>query len=275
MGDIAKAATVSLIDTGTNTTVATTWTDSEGGFNLAFPQGFVPKADHPYVLEGIKGLSSNLPGNDAVRVRTLARLRSGAWETITLGMVTINPSTTALAIMEASYQDARKPGQMSDPLQYFNLVAQVSNSFGTPDTLAAGQTVVSQTTYAEVYGYVASAITKNVDSVAAVEYVKTADSFVPLKLDATKPSITGVFPLAAVRGAEITVFGTNFQNDEESNEVYVAGYRAEVTQASQTQLVFKIPAAAVTGDLLVITGDGPSNKVQLAVFPDPSGYFEP
>lgn len=270
MSDIAKAATVSLIDTATNETRATTLTDASGRFILSFPNGFLPRPNFVYALEGIKGLGNNIPGKPAARVRTLSRF-TGSWETITAGTVTITPSTTALAIMGALFQGAGKPGAASDPAQYLNLISQTSGQVGVPDTLAPGQTVVSQATYEEVYGYVSTAVGLNVDPVAAVQYASAADDFTPLNLDPNLPSITGVFPPAAVRGAEVTMFGTNL----DSAEVYVAGYKAEVKQASKTSLKFLVPDQAVSGDLQAIALGGDSNTVAFTVFPDPGGYFEP
>lgn len=270
MSEVARAATVSLIDSATNETRATTWTDANGVFNLVFPGGFLPRQGMVYFLEGVKGLGNNIPGKDVARVRTLARF-TGSWETITAGKVTITPSTTALSIMEALYQNAGKPGPQADASQYLNLISQTSGQPGVPDTLAEGQTVVSRTVYEEVYGYVFKAVGLDLDPVAAIQYNSAADDFIPLDLDPDLPRIDGVFPLAAARGAPVTVFGVNL----DSPEVYVAGHRAVVRQASRTSLVFEVPPAAVSGDLQIVTPGGNSNTVAFSVFPDPGGYFEP
>ncbi|NBP24770.1 MAG: hypothetical protein EBU81_09535, partial [Proteobacteria bacterium] len=54
--EIAVRATVSLIDTQTGFSVATTVTDTNGAFKLVFSGGFTPTAGTIYVLDAIKGL---------------------------------------------------------------------------------------------------------------------------------------------------------------------------------------------------------------------------
>jgi len=84
-----------------------------------------------------------------------------------------------------------------------------------------------------------------------------------------------VFPTATVRGGEVTLFGSNFSSNKDSNDAYVSGRKATVLEATTTSLKLKVPPDSVTGDLEVFTTSGQSNRVPLAIFPDPGGYVEP
>ncbi len=106
MTEIQNACTVSLIDTSTGYTVATTLTDSSGTFQLNFPAGWSPTPGTVYYLEAIKGLSSgtsfpNRVGAEAVRVRTLVSVSSiGTWTSIVPGTnIPIDETTTALCVI--------------------------------------------------------------------------------------------------------------------------------------------------------------------------------
>ncbi|MBU6427981.1 MAG: hypothetical protein KGR26_03135, partial [Cyanobacteria bacterium REEB65] len=96
IGDIANGATVSLIDTVSNSTVASTITQPNGSFTLSF-SGWSPTANEVYYLEAVRGLDNNTAGNDAARLRTLIGYSASTWQSITQSVVNINQYTTALS----------------------------------------------------------------------------------------------------------------------------------------------------------------------------------
>lgn len=83
------------------------------------------------------------------------------------------------------------------------------------------------------------------------------------------PSITSISPGNGIAGTTVTINGFNFSTSISDNEVRLDGLKVVVTQASTTQLQFRIPAGAtsgsisitvngrgVTGPMFVISSDG-------------------
>ena len=119
--EIATGATVSLIDSTTGNSVASTVTRPDGTFTLTIP-GFNPITGQPYYLEAVKGLSAggnpNRAGSAIARVRTLV-LRNGSWTSLTGSYVNISRATTATSVLVAYRglsvsQQAALMGKVSD-----------------------------------------------------------------------------------------------------------------------------------------------------------------
>jgi RHS repeat-associated protein len=69
------------------------------------------------------------------------------------------------------------------------------------------------------------------------------------------PTISSFTPTAGRLGTFVTITGTNFDSNPNGNQVTIGGVAAAVQSASSTQLVVSVPAAAMTG-LLVVTTAG-------------------
>lgn len=271
MSDVARAATVSLIDTSSTRTVATSVTDDAGVFTLSFSPGFVPAQGRVYALEGVKGLAENRPGSDAVRVRTLVRFDGGTWSTITAGRVAISPSTTALAVMQASYQAGNKAGPRALAAEYIDLIAG-QGAPGSPDPLRAGQGVVDASTYTRVFDYVREALGDNQDPVAAISYKSDADSF--LMQSSTRPVITGLSLDSGPAGTQVTLYGNKFDDaNKDRNVVSFNGAAASVLAATKTDLTVVVPQDATSGPVTVTTDTGTSNEVPFRVVRNFGGRF--
>jgi hypothetical protein len=67
------------------------------------------------------------------------------------------------------------------------------------------------------------------------------------------PSITSFNPVAAVKGAQVTIQGLNFNPVAANNVVYFGAARTSVINASPTQLVVNVPAGATHAPLTVTT----------------------
>jgi len=269
MGDVARAATVSLINTATDATESTAHTDATGTFVLRFPDGWVPIADRVYVLEASKGLDDNRPSSAVARVRTLVRFQGG-WQAITgTGIVTVDSSTTALSIMQAVYQVAGRSG--SSAAGYIGLIDEISGSPGVPDGLTDGQTVVGEAAYQQVYGHVRTALSHDQDPVASIRYDGVADRFSVFV--AAAPVVTAMSPTFGPPGSQVILYGSGFAPQADSNTVWFNGTAATVLQASGTSLTVRVPTSATTGPISVATADGASNELSFTVVPAVGGAF--
>lgn len=101
--EIADASTVSLIRSDTGVTIACTVTNPGGSFSLQFGHNFAPVPDKTYLLKAIKDLSAggapNRVGAEAARIRAVIQFLGGGWQPLTSDSVTLNRTTTALAII--------------------------------------------------------------------------------------------------------------------------------------------------------------------------------
>jgi hypothetical protein len=99
--DVAFGATISLIDSTTGQTMATTVTSAGGSFQLTFSNGFRPLANRTYYLEAVKRLpvggTANRAGAGLARVRTLVFWNGGQWNTLTGLGVSLGQTTTTVA----------------------------------------------------------------------------------------------------------------------------------------------------------------------------------
>jgi hypothetical protein len=77
--DVAVAATVSIIDMTTSETIATTLTDASARFIFAADVTGKLAVETPYILEAIKGLSSNAAGDHRLLLHEPGRHHPHAW----------------------------------------------------------------------------------------------------------------------------------------------------------------------------------------------------
>jgi hypothetical protein len=202
--EVANGATVSLIDSVTGFTAATTRTDASGNFILVFGGGFVPGAG-PYWMEAIKGLSDggtapNRAGADAARLRTIVSNQSG-WKSLTTGAIGISRTTTALAALAnlkgssgATMLDllgSLKTGQADATLQP-----------PTPDTFTPGTSGLSNQDFHTVFGLVDDILARDLDPIA---YVATASTGFAAALPSTWN--TTAFRLGRKNNAAVTESG--------------------------------------------------------------------
>ncbi|MBU6428527.1 MAG: IPT/TIG domain-containing protein, partial [Cyanobacteria bacterium REEB65] len=272
IGQIATAATVSLIDTSSNTTVATSVTNASGSFTISNFGNWTPTPNAVYILEAIKGLDSNVPGNNAARVRTFIEDKSDTWVFITTGTLTVDPSTTALGVMESDYQAASTGGLQASAANYIGLITATAS--GSPDTLAMGQQVVGPA-YTTVYGYVTQAITNSWDPIASIQYNAAVNTFfLSSSFAASTPMLTGVSPNVASAGTTVTLYGQFFANSGSGDTVSFNGATdGAISSGNPTTITVNVPADATTGPLTVQTANGTSNSVTFTVVPGFAGTF--
>lgn len=269
IGQVAKRATVSLIDPATNGTVSTTRTNELGEFDLLFSGGFIPAADTAYVLEGVKGLSDNKPGNDVARVRTFIQFDAGTWTSVVSGTIFLDLSTSALALIQGFMSANGKTGPTVVALNHIGLIAQPSGNSSVPDTLRAGQTVVDQALFNQVHGYVFAALDKDQDPFAVINYTPGTNTF-NYNANAKAPTLSYVSPESGSADTEVYIFGTNFTA---SGVVTFNGAPAPIAEFSPTRLKVKVPSDATTGPLLIQTADGTAS-FNFTVVPTFGGKFK-
>ncbi len=236
MNDVAVAATVSLIDTSTDTTIATTVTDGTGAFMLNLPT-WTPTANQVYLLEAVKGLSNNLPANNAARVRTLIALVNGSWQSITAGSaIVIDQYTTALAAGAALLNAG------AGPFNFSSLLDSVQ-SIGVPDGYVP-VTGLSQSDYTTLSALSNQALDNNEDPIAGIG-LRLPDTWTEPN---TSPGVTAVAPtsLAGIpEGTIITLTGSGFDPNTASDIVKFNGVQGVVTGATPLQLT--VSSRGLTG----------------------------
>lgn len=252
--EIASSATVSLIDTSRNVTVASTLTDEQGAFSLSLPR-WRPVDGLPYYLEAIKGLGNNLAGRDAVRLRTLVRSQPDTgWMSITGGGATvISKSTTAISAVASL-----KGGTRVDPtLLIGSLSVGASGSTSIPPDTFNGTANFDASEFAAVWRFVDSAVVQGVDPLANISWDSTTNTFT--LATPFGPYIRALTPNSGAPGTEIVLEGARFMADTASNSVYFGALPATVLGATETTLRVRIPDGASTGYVHVTTSVGSSN----------------
>lgn len=82
------------------------------------------------------------------------------------------------------------------------------------------------------------------------------------------PEITSVDPLSGTIGTEVTITGINFSANASENTVTFGGTEADVTSASETELIAEVPEGANSGPVEVtvngITATGPDFEVLIS-----------
>lgn len=271
IGDVATAATVSLIDPRTNQAKATALTDGSGAF--ALPVTLVPAAGDVYFLEGVKGLGNNAVGKDAVRVRTLIQFRTGTWSGIATGQgITISTATTAVSALVGLHQGFAPV----DPAAVIGTVRLGVPSDGVPDTLDAGSTGLTTAEFAQAWRLVSKALVGNHDPIDGIVYTGTGYALKPgISTEPTGPVLVAVDPPIASAGDRIVITGTGFSSSIPDNSVvFDQGVGALVLEASPTRLRVVVPAGAQSGNLVVSVG-GIGATASFMVIPIVSGGFNP
>lgn len=236
--EVGTAATVSLIDPATSRTIATTLTQPDRTFSLTIP-GFTPHVK-TYILEAVKGLSSNVAGHDAARLRTLVRWDGNGWQALTTGDASIGLSTTALSAIVGLRS-------FYTPVVPDGLIGKLT--LGTPDALVEAGTGVSQAEFAAVTILVAKALQDDRDPLEALTFDGTTYRLKSLTTPATSPFISRLMPNPASAGSDIGVYGGNFHATPGDNVVTLNGLSVTVLSGDTTALLVRLPAAAASGVL--------------------------
>ncbi|MBU6429649.1 MAG: IPT/TIG domain-containing protein [Cyanobacteria bacterium REEB65] len=254
--DVAQAATVSLIDPNTDTTMATTLTDASGSFTLQI-SGFGP-LQQTYYLEAVKGLDNNVAGHDAVRLRTLVAFNGHGWSALSTNDASIGIATTAISALV----DLRR--NTTNPLQPGPLIGTL-----TPDSTASyGYDFASagtNETPAELLATendVSSALLRDFDPLTFLQYGSNGPTLT-LPVDGL---ISQISPDPAPQGGTVTVKGQGFDPSPSNNTITLDSLTLAAATASSTSLTFTLPPTATSG---LLTVDGAT--ASLIVLPTVSG----
>ncbi|HEY9900509.1 MAG TPA: IPT/TIG domain-containing protein [Pantanalinema sp.] len=242
--EVAVGATVSLINTGSNQTAVTGLTDTLGNFALAMPRGFRPDPTAVYYLEAVKGIGGNLPGNPAVRIRTIAKYRSGGWVTLSSnlpnGGIRLSPASTALAIGAALLRDAGRT------LSLDALLGSLSGSAYAPVEGLSGADFES------VKGIVAACLAERRDPLASVGFNTATGSWE--RTGASMPMIvSAIVPPSADPGTQVSFTGQGFI----PGDTAVARFNGTPQTASSLSAVaaeVTVPAGATSGQTTLQIG---------------------
>jgi len=266
VGEIANAATVSIIDPTTDQTRITTVTTPTGHFNLNLAG--LDLSQPYYVLEAVKGLHQNAVGHDAARVRTLIRRDTGGWLSITNSVpgadIRLDASTTALCIVMSLRSST------PSPVSPLSLIGSISLGDGSPlfGSGPASESVTPQE-YSWVSQLVQTALRLDVDPVDAVIMLGANYSLRPEFGEVF--TVGYVTPLGAV-GAEVTILGSGFGTSpsvlfSESATSTVPGTLLAVSGAA---LRVRVPPGAISGPVSVQVGAA-SLSIPFQVLPAVSG----
>lgn len=245
--DVVNAATLQLIDTATNLTlvsgVMTNGGTGNESFTLTIPSTFAPTVGQTFMLEAIKGLASNAPGNEALRLRTIVQWTANGWTSITGGAaIALTAMTTAVSII-SSVDPANVP-----PAQ---TIGDVTYSLGNSTFTGA----LPGHTLAEVNNLTASVtsfISGNADPVANVGLIT--------------PQVTGLTVNRGAIGDVVAVFGDGFSPVTGAATVSFNGANAGTYLVrSRTALYVVVPSGATTGNVTVTTANGASNGMPFTV----------
>lgn len=257
--DVIAGATVSLINIGAAQTVSTALTDAQGNFVLTFSNGYVADPTATYYLEAVKGVGSHVPGQDALRVRTIIRYVDG-WTSLTNATpnagIVVNPSTTALSV--AAGLRNGKP----DPIDFSRFIGSLSGSQQNAYSPATG---ISASDYTTVLGLVNDCLAADKDPVAGIGLDLSA-GWLALNQQLTVASLDKTSGSA---GTSVTLTGTGFDLSASKNLVAFNGVEAPVTAATPTQLTTSVPLGATSGQLTVqvakLVAMGPTFTVPVSV----------
>lgn len=243
ISEVASASTVTLIDATTNVSQGATVTDASGSFSLTFSNRFRPITNRTYYLEAMKGLSNNLAGRDAARVRTVLQFNAG-WRSLTSSIVNspiyINEGTTTLSVI-ASHKGATRvpPDSLIGKLT-------VNPEVFTPVTN------VSSTEFTDVRSLVANLLLGNGDPIAGVGYdLGPPERFFAMLSGST---ILTVAPTSANVNQQIILSGLTFDTTLTNNVVtFNPGVTGTVTGISpdRQSLYVLVPSSATTGAVTV------------------------
>lgn len=264
IGEIAKGATVALIDSTTGYTIATTLSDSEGKFVLAFANGWKPTNGMVYYIEAVKGLSAGKPlpnrvGADMARVRTLIKYQDDWFSMSGLGII-VSPTTTALSIIH-SLRSMTPPGA-GRHIPANSLISIMGSTPGTATTPAPFTNpdpgLMPNQMVTDTYLVVLNALAKDFDPFRAA-MIDTGDPLYNHVLNVPSVvSLASLYPNVQAIGGAIELIGSGFSATASENVVEfsdVAGgpvpAAVATVSADLARLTVTVPTGAVTGPIAV------------------------
>ena len=265
MGEVGSGATVSLIDTRSSFTLATTLTTAAGEFVMNFADSWTPDPDAIYVLEAIKGLKAgtafpNRVGAVAARVRTLVTFRGGTWQSMSAGMLTINPTTTALAIC-LSLRSLTPPaaGRQIPPASLIGIVQPTSGTSSTPSPYSySDQALLPGAMVLGAYLQTLSALAVDRDPVTAITLAAGDPLYNTLANASSNLTVAAVQPDTMTIGGTVVVVGSGFSTSpaDETVSFSTSGGGLTLAQiatvsADGTRITVTVPPGAVTGPVSV------------------------
>ncbi|MNR88786.1 Serine/threonine-protein kinase PknD [compost metagenome] len=263
--EFAKGATVSLIDGETGYTAATTVTDSNGNFVMAFDAGFVPVADRLYILEAVKGIRERGPhtppsdtynqaGADAIRLRTFLYYLPAAAGWISpynadTGPVFLSRESTALSLAIQLKQE---------------LFPQARNFVGSLATDTYQEVVgLTRAEFDAIYAVVKTSIDEDRDPIHFLAFDTNTGTFVSMYKG---HFVSGLSPETGSVGDEILILGDGF---DQPGHMVVQFYN-QVTASvigtpTKSAIRVKVPVGARSGAVTVTLNGlrqlGPEFKV--------------
>ena len=275
MKDVAKNATVSLINATSNQTLATTLTDANGAFLLDVKS--IPATALIYYLEGVKGLNNNAVGSDVVRVRTFITYDFGAqmWKSLTSSVagdkLRLNATTTAITVVTSLRQGS--PTAIDPAI----LIGKLRVTDGNPPTeqfLDSG-TGIAQSELTQMRTLVTTSLTADADPFDSIliqggqyklrAYVAAANE--PVHVSFISPTVTSP-------GDLIGINGYGFLTPPGTKVTFSPGVDAEIVAVTPVLLTVRVPEGAESGPVVVQTGSATSSAV-IGINQPISGGFNP
>ncbi|MBO9542340.1 hypothetical protein J7643_17250 [bacterium] len=250
--EVVGNATVAIIDTTTNVTVATSVTDGSGNFAIPLPASWNPPVNSTFVIEAFKGLGSNAAGQRVIRMRSLIQKLAGNGNFTSLtgsASIGISPMTTAV---------------------YLRSVAGVGNVPLT-DTFYADKlgTVKLDGTLRQANQFTGSGVTDTqLTNLSTMVAASVGGNFDPIDgaNAALVPQVTSFSTYMAAAGSLISINGSGFSPIPGNNTVtFNSGVSATVLYASKGQLIVAVPSGATNGNVTVTTTLGTSNATNFTV----------
>ncbi|MEB3238391.1 MAG: IPT/TIG domain-containing protein [Candidatus Sericytochromatia bacterium] len=243
--EIIRAATLVMIDPETNRTLSATVTRSDGSFDLVPPVGLV--AGNVYVLEASKAVGAIGGVQTNLRVRTMLRIVSGRWTSISGSAIRIDPFTTAVAL--ASQQNP-------DAVPWVRTMGKV---------LVTSEGSMFEGSIA--YDGVSDADLLNL--VLTIRNLLGADLDPVANIRSLRPVISGVSRPKGRPGEQLIIEGEGFSPFSSDLTVAFGAVGATIRSARSNRLVVDVPAASGIVSLTVRTRLGLSNSIQFTVDNDP------
>jgi hypothetical protein len=262
--DVAVAATVSIIDMTTSETIATTLTDASARFIFAADVTGKLAVETPYILEAIKGLSSNAAGVAAVRVRTVFLKATTGFYSMSQGGITLTPGTTAASII-ASFEAI--DGRLLIDLfadDGYNLIFLANDAIG-----------MTKAKFGLVDGLARQAMSEDRDPVEAI--IRDAGVY-KLKGGAASAinelRLLAVSPNPAPEGGIVTILGTKLQENGYQTTVKFGTLVAPVLEAVPNGIKVRVPTGATTGTLSAVNASGTAT-MSMNIIPPVAGQNTP
>jgi len=243
--EIIRAATLVMIDPETNRTLSATVTRADGSFDLVPPVGLV--AGNVYVLEASKAVGAIGGVQTNLRVRTMLRIVSGRWTSISGSGIRIDPFTTAVALASQQNPDA------------------------VPWVRTMGKVLVTS----EGSMFEGSIVYEGVSDADLLNLVLTIRNLLGADLDpvanirSLRPVISGVSRPKGRPAEQLIIEGEGFSPFPSDLTVAFGSVGATVRSARSSRIVVDVPAATGIVSLTVRTRLGLSNSIQFTVDNDP------